>query len=213
MGIKHVVTLSGATVLGCTLAIGGPASLAVSAPEARAEVFAASYAVPAEPSSASAQQLTIGYNGLGRARIGTSMDTFARALRMHLYVDADSPTSPCWIARVGPSDLGIWVLTSRGRRGGVERVSVESDMGSRVDGRRAPKTDKGIGIGSRISAVRRAYRGKLRESMHEYVPAGRYLDVKGPRGTAMRFETNGRGRVTAIHTGRAAQVGWVEHCL
>lgn len=141
------------------------------------------------------------------------MDAFARALRMRLYVDADSLTSPCWIARVGPSDHGIWVLTSRGRRGGVERVSVESDMGYRVDGRKAPKTDKGIGIGSRISVVRRAYRGKVRESTHKYVPGGRYLDVRGPRGTAMRFETSARGRVTAIHAGRATQVGWVEHCL
>ncbi len=156
----------------------------------------------------------ITFAGLGRAQIGLSMDRFAAALRWPLRLDESSgASSPCWVTQVGLDAAGVWVLTSRGRRGGVERVSVESQMGGRVDVRRAPRTAKGIGLGSTTRQVLVAYRGKVTATPHEYVGGGLYLDVAGAKGLAMRFETNARGRVTAIHAGRAAQVRWIEYCL
>ena len=74
-------------------------------------------------------------------------------------------------------------------------------------------TSRGIGLGSSADQVRRAYGRGLIASPHYYESApAEYLTywvVKGKRG--VRFETDGKRRVQAIHAGTSA-IEYVEGC-
>lgn len=182
------------------------AASALTAPSALAT------ATQASPTATHAKPFTMTPAGVQSARVGMSMDHAARSLGWRLRLDRYSgATSPCWLV---PVANGLWVMTTRGRKGPVERFSVMTEMGTRVDARRAPRTAAGIGIDSTRAQVLKAYRGRVALSDHEHT-SGQYLDVAGPRGsgTALRFETNAAGRVVAMHSGKVPQVFYVENCL
>lgn len=189
-------------------------TLAASALTAPAGV-AATTPVTAPNATKASKPYTMTPTGLQSARVGMTMDRAAKSLGWRLRLDRYSGASnPCWLVPVGPAAHGVWVLTTRGRKGPVERFSVMTQMGVRIDARRTPRTAAGIGIGSTRAQVLTAYRGRVKQSAHEYT-SGQYLDVAGPRGsgTALRFETDHRGRVVAMHSGKVPQVFYIENCL
>ena len=80
------------------------------------------------------------------------------------------------------------------------------------------RSPRGLGAGSSVDQVRAAYGPRVLESPHVYVPhGGLYLiyliepePSAGPSG--LKFETDERGRVTAVHGG-GPSIGYVEGCL
>ena len=83
----------------------------------------------------------------------------------------------------------------------------------------ACRTPRGIGIGSTTEEVRTAYGPTLMEDPHVYAdPPAQYLTYLVPKsqgglpGEGVRFETDPKGIVVAIHGGRGS-LGYVEGCL
>lgn len=84
------------------------------------------------------------------------------------------------------------------------------------------KTDRGIGLGATVAAVREAYGDDLRSQAHKYEdPPAHYLtslsqdgreegeNLQSARG--IRFEMNGTGKVVLIHAG-GPSIKYVEGC-
>lgn len=94
-------------------------------------------------------------------------------------------------------------------------VMIEEEELTRVTVRGANtlKTDKGLGLGATEAQVIAAYGPELKVLPHKYEAApAHYLtafDAKTQRG--VRYETNNRGLVTAIHVG-AGSIELVEGC-
>ena len=78
---------------------------------------------------------------------------------------------------------------------------------------RGARTPRGIRIGSSEAALRRAYAGQLVRRSHAYVHGGHYYYLRRRRAPhwRIRFDTNGRGRVTQIAFGARA-VAYIEGC-
>ena len=97
--------------------------------------------------------------------------------------------------------------------GVLGRVSVFADSNDS-----AAQTDKGVGIGSTKAEVEAAYPGEVKATGHRYVEGGEYLDIgpaedsSDPDGRLLRFETDEKGRVTAVHAGLPDAVRLVEAC-
>lgn len=94
-------------------------------------------------------------------------------------------------------------------------VMVEEEDLTRVtiSGASKLKTDKGLGIGATEAEVKAAYGESLKVEPHKYEgPAAKYLTSWNPamqRG--VRYETNDKGVVTAIHAGMGS-IELVEGC-
>lgn len=156
-----------------------------------------------KPDPPDLSRATISSAGLGPVKIGMrrqEVEALAGPLTRHHGEYAcevfDSDNYP-----------GIDFLFEEGR---LSRVSAY-----RLAGVRSPR---GLGAGSNADQVRAAYGPRLLESPHVYVPdGGLYLiyliepePSAGPSG--LKFETDERGRVTAVHGG-GPSIGYVEGCL
>jgi hypothetical protein len=111
-----------------------------------------------------------------------------------------APGSTCRTAAVSAGGLHGYALFEHNRLG-----AVFFDRGAR--------TPSGIGIGSSEAKLRRTYPGRLRREGHAYVHGGHYYFLtrrRSPR-WRIRFDTNGRGRITQIGFGARA-VSYVEGC-
>jgi hypothetical protein len=140
-------------------------------------------------------------DGYGPARIGMSQAAVAKALHVKLSGEAIEDENVC-VEKEAAGFPGVLFMFEDGK---LARVSLWE--GSKVT------TPRGIGIGTSADAVRRAYGKKLKVEPHHYedLPS-EYLTfwtVPGKRG--VRFETNGKRRVQAIHAGTSA-IQYVEGC-
>jgi hypothetical protein len=89
---------------------------------------------------------------------------------------------------------------------------IEDGRVSRVStAERAIRTARGVRVGSTIAQVRNAYGKALRSNPNPYSDQPD-LEIKGPRGFGMIFETDGR-RVLTMRGGRYPSVGYIESCL
>jgi hypothetical protein len=158
------------------------------------------------PASAAIPMLTV--DGLEGVRIGMSVE------------EAERITGPLVVAY--PNDDGgcgeavpkrPWIngasLMVEGRR--IVRIDIA--QGPPPAARATGTTDAGVGLGSTITAVRRAYGKRLRIEPHPYDNEdGRYLVVRGLKpGREIIFETY-HGRVDSFRAGLTKQVGYIEGC-
>lgn len=164
---------------------------------------------PAPPATAP----TLGFDRLGPARLGMTMDEFGAALGMPVtLVESSGYADPCWFEWLGGVDSGIAVMSVQGREGPVVRIDV-SGSGAR-DVAALPRTDRGLGVGSTADDVRAAHAGQVQEAPHAY-GGGQYLtvtDPAAPAGTALLFETDEAGTVTSMRAGLAEPVSFIEGC-
>jgi hypothetical protein len=121
-------------------------------------------------------------------------------LPLRLSPPIGAPGSTCRTALVRAGRLHGYALFEAGRLG-----AVFFDRGA--------WTPSGITIGSTETALRRAYPDRLTRQTHAYVHGGHYYFLRRRRTPhwRIRFDTNGRGRVTQIAFGARA-VSYVEGC-
>lgn len=138
--------------------------------------------------------------GLGRLTVGMTETEAARRFALRIPRDDGMSGPECRILsrKDWPSVL---VMSEAGR---ITRITLRAG---------GVRTDAGLRVGSRESEVRRAYGAKVVVTAHKYEDApARYLTVwtvPGQRG--VRYETDARGMVRAIHAG-GPSIEYVEGC-
>lgn len=140
-------------------------------------------------------------DGYGPARIGMTQAQVSKALHAKLTGDALDDEDACVEKQAAGFPNVLFMFEDKK----LTRVSLWEK--SKVT------TPRGIGLGASADAVRRAYGKVLKAEPHHYedLPS-EYLTfwaVPGKRG--VRFETNSKRRVQAIHAGTAA-IQYVEGC-
>ena len=168
--------------------------------------------VPSTPAPPAAAP-TLGFDRLGPARLGMTMDEFGAALGMPVtLVESSGYADPCWFEWLGGVDSGIAVMSVEGREGPVVRIDVSGSAARDVAA--LPRTERGVGVGSSADDVRAVYAGQVQEAPHAY-GGGQYLtvtDPAAPAGTALVFETDEAGTVTSMRAGLAEPVSFIEGC-
>ena len=149
---------------------------------------------------AAAADWTLGPDGFGPLRIG--MD-FAQAQRvagpaLQRADPARLPTRGCEELQL-PDHPGVALMFVDGM---LRRIDLEAE---------GPRTDAGIGVGSPVEEVEKAY-AALTRTPHAYDDREAYLTAGPARGRAIRFETL-KGKVAQVYAGDWAQVQYIEGCL
>jgi hypothetical protein len=140
--------------------------------------------------------------GLGRVRIGMTVAAAERALGARLRLnDSESASEACVYAqRRDRRDKGVAYMVEGGR---VSRIDI-SESGIR--------TARGIGIGSTIAQIRKAYGRAIMSHPNTYTDQPEFeLSLPGHR-FGLVFLTE-HGSVTAMRGGSYPAVGYVEGCL
>lgn len=143
-------------------------------------------------------------DGWGELKIGMREADAVRRFRLNVPSSDDGVSSEaCRELTFPKGGPNLVVMAEEGR---ITRISIFHDGPTR--------TDRGFGIGAREAEIRKAYGAALKVEPHKYddLPA-HYLtawSVPGRRG--VRYETDQRGVVTAIHAGGPA-IEYVEGCL
>lgn len=136
--------------------------------------------------------------GWGPLRIGMTRDEVAAAAGADANPGAVGGPDPeaCDEFRPSRAPEGMIVMVEDGR---LTRISLGA--GSRV------RTDRGIGVGDRVEAVRAAYGADVESSPHAYWPApAAYLVVwttppPGPDARGVLYEVDAEGRVAHVRAG------------
>jgi hypothetical protein len=158
--------------------------------------------------AAAAAPATLSVDGLAGVRIGMTIDQ-AEQVTGPLEVGYPSDEDSCGEATPKRPWIPGASLMVEGRR--VVRIDILRSDGP--EPRATTKTDAGIGIGSTIAEVRRAYGRRLTIEPHPYDNKdGRYLVIKGLEpGREIIFETY-RGRVESFRAGLSGPVEYIEGC-
>jgi hypothetical protein len=145
-------------------------------------------------------------DGLGPARIGMSVSQVEQALGQKLAIQYPEDDS-CGQGEAKGGPAGVSYMFVDGR---LARVDVYQH-----DGGNSPsiKTDAGIGLGSSMAQVQRAYGPRLSIQPDPYDDTEHYLVVKnaGP-GREIIFDTR-MGRVGSFRAGLSKPVEYIEGCL
>lgn len=155
--------------------------------------------------------LEMSFTGLGRAKIGQSMDAFAKALGGELA--PATPDGTCYVGNIGPADRGLQVLTDDGRNGKVRYVHYRPNT-FRTPLSKWPvvSTTAGIKIGSTLKQIEKAYPADDRQPA-PYDPDSLWVSVFDSSGrNGILFEVDPDGVVVAMRAGLAEQIGREEGC-
>lgn len=156
--------------------------------------------VSATPAASAAGEWIVTPSGIGRIRVGMTVDELQRAA-------GDFPTPPagaeCTYVRPAGAPRGVSVMLANGR---VVRIDVDSA---------GVRSDAGVAVGDSGVTVNQAYAGRITVTPHKYVAGGRYLTVRAasPADSTLRivFESEA-GRITRFRSGRIPEVELLERC-
>ena len=151
--------------------------------------------------AASPPPRTLDPQGLGPVRIGMTVAAAEHALGARLRVDA-SPVADgeCSSAvRRDGRDKQITYMVEGGR---ITRIDIDTAQ---------VRTAKGVGLGSTIAQVRKAYGATFRSHPNPYTELPD-LEVRTPGSRfGLIFETD-HGRVITMRSGKYPSVAYSEHC-
>jgi len=155
------------------------------------------------PAMAIAQR--IGFDGISPVRVGMTVRQAEHALHAKLSMDSatDSDPSACAIFYVAAREVPITYMVEHGR---VTRASLGGE-----GAKSSIKTANGIGLGSTIPQIKRAYgkQGAWHPNTYTDEPV---FEIKSTDGrSAILFDTE-RGRVIRIHAGRLPSAEYIEGC-
>jgi hypothetical protein len=155
---------------------------------------------PAPPvSTPVTSEWTVSATALGSTRFGQSIADFARGLGTTPDPTVSLTECEYWTPAHTPAGLGLMVDSGR-----VVRVDADSS---------GIKTFKGVGVGSTIAEVEKAYPGmqSMPEKYH-YDQGWRWLIAWESDSSAALVFTVDSFTVRNIHAGLKPQALWVEHC-
>jgi hypothetical protein len=166
----------------------------------------AATALVALPLSAAAAEL-LRPDGLGKVRLGMSLTQAERALGARLGpIEGTSASEPCWLAiRRDKRDAGIAYMIERGA---ITRIDLYRPRSGAAP---AVTTAKGIGIGSTLDDIRRAYGDAVGIAPHPISPMARWALVERSRRAGIRMELID-GKVTSLWAGRGPALDYSEGC-
>ncbi|WP_245815675.1 hypothetical protein [Luteimonas chenhongjianii] len=148
---------------------------------------------------------TVTFGGFGPAMFGSDAEQVRMAWGNDLG-DA-TPSEPGGCYYLAPQPLG--------GRGYDIAFMIEGDRFVRTDIRNPGYTAPGGGkVGMTRDGIERLYAGRIEAAPHKYVDGAQTLRVTDPGGgeSALVFETDGGGQVTAWRIGLPPQVDYVEGC-
>ena len=149
----------------------------------------------------------IGFHGVPPVRVGMTRAQAEEALHAKLSIEfpnGDGPTG-CGIAQVAGRYTGISYMIEDGR---ITRADVDDK-----DTAGSIRTPAGIGLGSSIADIRRAYGKRAKSQPNTYEETEPDFEIKSADGkAAIVFETE-HGRVARIRAGRLPSAEYVEGCL
>ena len=139
--------------------------------------------------------------GFGGVRVGMTRVQAERAIASPLRIDyPDTDNRSCGMAaRRDGRDKSISYMIEGGR---VTRIDINGPT---------IRTARGVGVGSTIAQLRKAYGQRLKSHPNQYTDQPDF-HVKGPRGFGLIFETDD-GRVVTMRGGRYPSVAYIESCL
>lgn len=142
------------------------------------------------------------YEGYGKTRFGMSADAVRQNWDGELAGVPGADTA-CYYLRPKQADGAGWpaLMFENGKfvRYDVETIADVAPGGGQV--------------GMSADDIKTAYAGRVEEQPHKYVEGGKNLRVKSTDGaSAIVFEVDAAGKVTAWHVGVPPQVDYVEGC-
>ena len=158
-----------------------------------------SAAVVLEDASAPEVDWTVTPDGAGTLRVGAAVEEPAATIGTLEAFGARQAEGDCWHVRPAEAPDGVLAMIT-----GNVVVRVEVAESGVVTG-------EGVGVGSDLEAVRRAYGDQLAEEPHKYTD-GRQLVVDAGADRQIVFETDADGTVLRYRAGRTPEVGWIEGC-
>jgi hypothetical protein len=142
--------------------------------------------------------------GWGELRIGMPEPEAVRKFRLTVPSDDDGVSS--FACRELASPEGGPSFVAMAENGRITRIGVFRDG--------AMRTDRGFGVGSHETEIRKAYGRNLHVETHKYdeEPAHYLTAWTGPGKRGVRYETNQKGVVRALHVG-GPSIQYIEGCL
>ena len=154
---------------------------------------------------AAAPSPIIGFDGVAPVRVGMSLAQAKQLLHGKFSIQPPSEDDPngCGylIANSRQGDVGY--MFDKGR---IRRADVENSPKSPI------RTAAGIGVGSSVADIRRAYGERARSHPNAYSAPEPDFEIKSPDGkAAIIFETI-EGRVALIRAGQLPWAEFIEGC-
>jgi hypothetical protein len=152
------------------------------------------------PLDATGAGLTIGFDGIGNARLGTPLSKLRIRLEQPVRKTDWQPGGHCFYA--SPENDNRFALM------------FEADVLTRIDVMQPGiRTAGGVGVGDPVSRVREVYGLAVKDEPDVYDDRERFLTVSSrDKSRSIRFMTSD-GRIAAIISGTAKSVRYVEGCL
>ncbi len=142
-------------------------------------------------------------DGYGPVKIGMSIKEASEAIKMPLTSnspDADEPSCFYVYPYGEPGTVGFMIINNK-----IARVDVHFENPD-------IQTDKKIKFGSSTADVKKAY-GKIKIEPHPYGgPEESYLIYDYNDQLQIIFETDQKGNVTSLRSGKKPEVGFIEGC-
>jgi len=158
--------------------------------------------------TAATPRQTIGFDGVAPVQVGMTLDQAKRVLhgKFSIQLPEDDPNGCGFLSIKGPFGPVSYMFD----RGRIRRADIDIfDPGGRKS---AVKTAAGIGLGSSIADVRRAYGKRARFYPNAYDAPEPDAEIKSADGkSAIIFETSS-GRVSYIRAGRLPWAEYIEGC-
>ena len=188
------------SVAGCNRPPAAPAAVDVPAPTASVAPPAATSEASVEPAQPAAR--TASFKGYGDLAFGMPSKEVRERWKAPLAGQAPADPGACYQLATDPAAPRALSLMIEGDK--LVRYDVGNDS-------LAPGGGK-VGMG--IDALRTLYAGRVREQPDKYVPGGIDLRVSADddSGSALVFETDASGKVTAWRVGQPPAIDYVEGC-
>ena len=144
--------------------------------------------------------------GLGGVEIGMTIKQASQKTGIQFVNESSGgEEGGCFYYKAAQEPQDVYYMVTEGK---IARIEVNTKNITTLSGAKVGDTEE------RIKAL---YPGKIEEEGHEYVPGGKYLifvpEDASNQNYRVLFETNEKGIVTQMRSGKLPEVNWIEGCV